>query len=92
MINNKLQYQMKFLTLVILLLFGLIAIGQTMNQQEKVIVDFGTAEFIIDDTYVQNRNASVFKVLSGLQPFKIDGIYLVLLSYWGDFVFVGFYR
>jgi hypothetical protein len=174
---------MKFLNLVIVLLFGLTAMGQTMNQQEKVIVttgngktkvatnekgqlivnvsskdaqkmqcngvvryrdfgavgdgktddidaiaaahafanlhqlpvkagdnatyyisgkdrtaiiqthtDFGTAEFIIDDTYVQNRNASVFKVLSGLQPFKIDGIYLVLLSYWGDFVFVGFYR
>ena len=36
--------------------------------------DFGTAQFIINDTHVQNRNAPVFKVQSGLQPFRIDGI------------------
>lgn len=36
--------------------------------------DFGTAAFIIDDTEVQNRNASVFVVSSGLQPFKPEGI------------------
>ncbi len=36
--------------------------------------DFGTAAFIIDDTEVQNRNASVFMVSSTLQPFKIESI------------------
>lgn len=36
--------------------------------------DFGTAEFIIDDTDVENRNASVFLVSSNLQPFKPEGI------------------
>jgi hypothetical protein len=36
--------------------------------------DFGTAAFIIDDTEVQNRNASVFMVTSGLQPFNLEGI------------------
>ena len=36
--------------------------------------DFGTAAFIIDDTEVQNRRASVFMVSSSLQPFKPDGI------------------
>ena len=33
--------------------------------------DFGSAAFIIDDTEVQNRNAPVFKVSSGLQPSKL---------------------
>ncbi|MDH4092120.1 MAG: hypothetical protein OEV24_16810 [Cyclobacteriaceae bacterium] len=33
--------------------------------------DFGSATFIIDDTEVQNRNASVFKVSSSLQPSKL---------------------
>ncbi len=36
--------------------------------------DFGTAAFIIDDTDVENRNAHVFMVSSGLQPFKPEGI------------------
>jgi hypothetical protein len=36
--------------------------------------DFGTAAFIIDDTEVQNRNASVFMVSSDLQPFALEGI------------------
>ncbi|WP_019991398.1 hypothetical protein [Rudanella lutea] len=36
--------------------------------------DFGTANFIIDDTEVQNRNAAVFLVSSMLQPFKLTGI------------------
>ena len=36
--------------------------------------DFGTAKFIIDDTEVQNRNAPVFLVSSGKQPFKPKGI------------------
>jgi hypothetical protein len=37
----------------------------------KTDTDFGTAAFIIDDTEVQNRNASVFKVSSSLQPSKL---------------------
>ncbi len=36
--------------------------------------DFGTAEFIIDDTRVKNRNASVFLVSSSLQSFHLEGI------------------
>ncbi len=36
--------------------------------------DFGTAEFIIDDTDVENRRANVFVVSSDLQSFKLDGI------------------
>lgn len=36
--------------------------------------DFGTAAFIIDDTEVQNRNASVFTVSSDLKPFKLETI------------------
>ncbi len=36
--------------------------------------DFGTASFIIDDTDVENRNAHVFMVASGKQPFKPEGI------------------
>ncbi|HTE23600.1 hypothetical protein [Flavitalea sp.] len=36
--------------------------------------DFGKAAFIIDDTEVQNRNASVFTVSSGLQPIKLETI------------------
>ncbi|WP_167615329.1 hypothetical protein [Maribellus sediminis] len=36
--------------------------------------DFGNAEFIIDDTDVENRNSFVFLVNSGLQSFKPEGI------------------
>jgi len=36
--------------------------------------DFGNAAFIIDDTEVQNRNAPVFLVRSGLQPQPLEGI------------------
>ncbi|MEN8228173.1 MAG: hypothetical protein ABFS38_08470 [Bacteroidota bacterium] len=36
--------------------------------------DFGTAAFIIDDTEVQNRNASIFVVSSSLRPFNPEGI------------------
>lgn len=36
--------------------------------------DFGTAAFIIDDTGVQNRSASVFKVSSTLNPVPLEGI------------------
>lgn len=36
--------------------------------------DFGKAAFIIDDTEVKNRNASVFTVGSDLKPFKLERI------------------
>lgn len=36
--------------------------------------DFGTAEFIIDDTDVQNRNAHILMVSSNREPFKPEGI------------------
>jgi len=36
--------------------------------------DFGKATFIIDDTQVQNRNASVFMVSSSQQPFKLESV------------------
>jgi hypothetical protein len=36
--------------------------------------DFTTAAFLIDDRDVQNRNASVFRVTSRLQPSKLKGI------------------
>lgn len=36
--------------------------------------DWGKATFILDDTSVQNRNASVFMVGSTLQPFKLQGV------------------
>lgn len=36
--------------------------------------DFGTANFIIDDIKVKNRNAPVFMVTSGLSSFKPEGI------------------
>ena len=36
--------------------------------------DFGTADFIIDDTEVENRNAAVFMVSSNMQAFKPEGI------------------
>jgi hypothetical protein len=36
--------------------------------------DFNTASFLIDDTQVQNRNASVFTVSSELNPFKLETI------------------
>jgi hypothetical protein len=48
------------------------------GKERQVIIqtdtDFGKAAFIIDDTEVQNRNASVFSVTSGLKPFKLDKI------------------
>nr|WP_229212893.1 hypothetical protein [Dyadobacter soli] len=36
--------------------------------------DFGKAAFIIDDKEVENRNASVFTVSSGLKPFKLETV------------------
>lgn len=48
--------------------------GKERTAVIRTDTDFGTAAFIIDDTEVQNRNASVFMVSSGLRPFKLKGI------------------
>lgn len=48
--------------------------GKKRTATIQTNTDFGTAAFIIDDTSVEDRNASVFLVSSGLQPFKLEGI------------------
>ncbi len=48
--------------------------GKERTAVIRTDTDFGTAAFIIDDTGVQNRNASVFMVSSSLQPFNPEGI------------------
>ncbi|WP_345246202.1 right-handed parallel beta-helix repeat-containing protein [Nibrella saemangeumensis] len=48
--------------------------GKERTAVVRTDTDFGTAAFIIDDTDVQNRNASVFLVSSSLQPFPVQGI------------------
>lgn len=48
--------------------------GKERTAVIRTDTDFDTAHFIIDDTDVQNRNAPVFRIASGLQPFKPEGI------------------
>lgn len=48
--------------------------GKNRTAVIRTDTDFGTAAFIIDDREVQNRNAHVFMVGSGLQAFKPEGI------------------
>lgn len=48
--------------------------GKDLTAVIRTDTDFGTANFIIDDTNVENRNADVFLVNSGLQPFKPEGL------------------
>ena len=48
--------------------------GKDLTAVIRTDTDFGTAAFIIDDTNVENRNAHVFLVSSGLQPFKPEGL------------------
>jgi hypothetical protein len=36
--------------------------------------DFGNAEFLIDDTSVENRGSHVFLIRSKLEPHKLDGV------------------
>ena len=48
--------------------------GKERTAVIRTHTDFGTATFIIDDTQVQNRNASVFIVSSELKPFKLEKI------------------
>ena len=48
--------------------------GKERTALIRTDTDFGTAAFLIDDTEVQNRNASVFTVSSDLKPFKLETI------------------
>lgn len=48
--------------------------GKERTAVIRTDTDFGTAAFIIDDTEVKNRSASVFMVSSSLQPFKLETI------------------
>ncbi|WP_025764205.1 hypothetical protein [Dyadobacter tibetensis] len=48
--------------------------GKNKTAVIKTDTDFGKASFIIDDTEVENRNASVFEVRSDLKPFKLTNI------------------
>ena len=48
--------------------------GKNRTAVIRTNTDFGTAAFIIDDTDIQNRNAHVFMVSSGLRSFKLEGI------------------
>lgn len=48
--------------------------GKERTAVIRTNTNFGTAMFIIDDTNVQNRNAPVFMVSSGQQPFNLEGI------------------
>lgn len=48
--------------------------GKERSAVIQTDTDFTTAAFIIDDRNVQNRNASIFRVTSSLQPSKLKGI------------------
>ncbi len=48
--------------------------GKERTAIVRTDTDFGAAAFIINDTEVQNRSASVFQVSSSLQPFKLETI------------------
>lgn len=48
--------------------------GKNRTAVIQTDTDFGTAAFIIDDTNVENRNASVFLVSSTRKPFTPEGI------------------
>lgn len=48
--------------------------GKERTAVIRTDTDFGAAAFIIDDTEVQNRNASVFMVGSGFKSFQLEAI------------------
>lgn len=48
--------------------------GKNRSAVIQTDTDFGTANFIIDDTSVENRSTNVFLVNSILKPFKPEGI------------------
>lgn len=48
--------------------------GKERTAVIRTDTDFGTADFIIDDTEVENRNAAVFMVSSSLQPYILEAM------------------
>ncbi|MGI8635106.1 MAG: hypothetical protein ACR2KZ_06850, partial [Segetibacter sp.] len=48
--------------------------GKERTAVIRTNTDFGKAAFIIDDSEVQNRSASIFLVSSSMQPFQLKGI------------------
>ncbi len=48
--------------------------GKNTTAVIETDTDFGSARFIIDDTAVENRRASIFAVRSALKPVKLTGI------------------
>jgi len=48
--------------------------GKDRTATIQTETDFGKANFVIDDTEVENRNASIFEVSSKQKPFKVDGV------------------
>ena len=48
--------------------------GKERTAVIRTDTDFGTANFIIDDTDLENRSASVFMVTSSLEAFPVEGI------------------
>lgn len=48
--------------------------GKVRIAEIQTNTDFGTAEFIIDDTNVEDRTQHVFLVSSTLRPFDLEGI------------------
>jgi hypothetical protein len=48
--------------------------GKDKTAVIKTDTDWGKVEFVIDDTAVANRNASIFIVQSSLKPFTLEGI------------------
>lgn len=48
--------------------------GRVRTAVIRTDTDFGKAAFLIDDTEVENRNASVFMVSSGFKPFNLKTI------------------
>ncbi|OOG78141.1 hypothetical protein B0E43_03135 [Algoriphagus sp. A40] len=48
--------------------------GKDLTAIIKTDTDFGTANFLIDDTEVENRNAPVFLVSSSLESYEVEGI------------------
>lgn len=48
--------------------------GSDRTANIQTDTDFGSAEFVINDTGVEDRSAHIFQVSSSLQPFDLEGI------------------
>lgn len=48
--------------------------GSDRTANIQTDTDFGSAEFVINDTGVEDRSAHIFQVSSSLQPFGLEGI------------------